>query len=241
MVWTHFWQPYKCQGYSGRYSCDWRSWKCGLLSCTDSFSLWSNNRGQACWNEKKTWQPGFWKRTKRFRLKLQTFNPIFRPVIRAAFLLNVGPAFIKKECYLGRYIWSSIKNWLYYRSVFWCGLSFPSRNPTGRHGGLQWKRIWARHPQYWEFSVPDEIWAGYCPEMHGNLGIGCISDSEPQPLIVRSHLGNYAITTVDRINNETELIERAFHCGSSHFLEMSGAGSMLLNWLPRWSIRKILL
>ncbi len=47
-------------------------------------------------------------------------------------------------------------------------------------------------------------------EMHGNLGIGCISDSEPQPLIVRSHLGNYAITTVGRINNETELVERAF-------------------------------
>lgn len=59
-------------------------------------------------------------------------------------------------------------------------------------------------------------------EMKGFAGIGCISDSEPQPLIVRSHLGNYAITTVGRINNETELVERAFKCGSSHFLEMSG-------------------
>ncbi len=59
-------------------------------------------------------------------------------------------------------------------------------------------------------------------EMQGNIGIGCISDCEPQPLIVRSHLGNYAITTVGRINNEAELVERAFHCGSSHFLEMSG-------------------
>lgn len=59
-------------------------------------------------------------------------------------------------------------------------------------------------------------------EMRGNIGIGCISDSEPQPLIVRSHLGNYAITTVGRINNEKELVERAFLCGSSHFLEMSG-------------------
>ena len=35
-------------------------------------------------------------------------------------------------------------------------------------------------------------------EMKGNLGIGCISDTEPQPLIVRSHLGNFAITTVGR-------------------------------------------
>ena len=59
-------------------------------------------------------------------------------------------------------------------------------------------------------------------EMRGNLGIGCISDTEPQPLIVRSHLGNYAITTVGRINNKEELIKGAFENGTSHFLEMSG-------------------
>ncbi|MEG2813443.1 MAG: amidophosphoribosyltransferase, partial [Oscillospiraceae bacterium] len=52
-------------------------------------------------------------------------------------------------------------------------------------------------------------------EMKGTLGIGCISDTEPQPLIVRSHLGNYAITTVGRINNETELVQKAFNNGSS--------------------------
>ena len=59
-------------------------------------------------------------------------------------------------------------------------------------------------------------------EMKGTMGIGCISDYEPQPLIVRSHLGNYAITTVGRINNEQELIERALSRGGLHFLEMSG-------------------
>ena len=37
-------------------------------------------------------------------------------------------------------------------------------------------------------------------ELQGNLGIGCISDNEPQPLLVRSHLGNFAITTVGKIN-----------------------------------------
>lgn len=58
-----------------------------------------------------------------------------------------------------------------------------------------------------------------CP---GRLGIGCISDTDPQPLIVRSHLGNYAITTVGRINNLEELVGQAFANGSSHFLEMSG-------------------
>lgn len=59
-------------------------------------------------------------------------------------------------------------------------------------------------------------------EMHGSLGIGCISDTEPQPLLVRSHLGNYAITTVGRINNERELVQLAFDNSSAHFLEMSG-------------------
>ena len=59
-------------------------------------------------------------------------------------------------------------------------------------------------------------------EMQGNIGIGCISDNEPQPLMVRSHLGNFAITTVGRINNVTELVGRAFEEGTTHFLEMSG-------------------
>lgn len=58
-------------------------------------------------------------------------------------------------------------------------------------------------------------------EMHGLCGIGCISDTEPQPLIVRSHLGHYAITTVGRINNADELVEKAFAAGTSHFLEMT--------------------
>ena len=59
-------------------------------------------------------------------------------------------------------------------------------------------------------------------EMHGHLGIGCISDFEPQPLLIRSHLGNYAITTVGRINNEEELVDRIFAQGPRHFQEMSG-------------------
>lgn len=58
--------------------------------------------------------------------------------------------------------------------------------------------------------------------MKGNLGIGCISDFEPQPLIVRSHHGTYAITTVSKINNSDEIIDKIFSDGNSHFLEMSG-------------------
>ncbi len=59
-------------------------------------------------------------------------------------------------------------------------------------------------------------------DMKGDLGIGCISDTEPQPLIVRSHLGNFAITTVGRINNSDALVREAFASGTTHFLEMSG-------------------
>ena len=58
--------------------------------------------------------------------------------------------------------------------------------------------------------------------MAGHLGIGCISDTEPQPILIRSHLGTYAITTVGRINNLDELVKRAFDEGSTHFLEMGG-------------------
>ena len=58
--------------------------------------------------------------------------------------------------------------------------------------------------------------------MEGNIGIGCISDYEPQPLLIRSHLGNYAITTVGKINNSDELIREVFDGGHTHFMEMSG-------------------
>ena len=59
-------------------------------------------------------------------------------------------------------------------------------------------------------------------ELHGHLGIGCISDFEPQPLLVNSRLGSYAITTVGRITNADELVNEFFKEGHAHFLEMSG-------------------
>ncbi|GFI17721.1 MAG: amidophosphoribosyltransferase [Lachnospiraceae bacterium] len=59
-------------------------------------------------------------------------------------------------------------------------------------------------------------------KMEGNLGIGCISDYEPQPLLVRSHHGTFAIMTVGRINNLNEIVDRIFTMGHGHFLEMSG-------------------
>ena len=58
---------------------------------------------------------------------------------------------------------------------------------------------------------------------HGCAGIGCISDMDPQPLIVRSHLGVFALSTVGRIKNEDEIIETFTHIGHQ-FMAMSDGG-----------------
>ncbi|WP_230397442.1 amidophosphoribosyltransferase [Novisyntrophococcus fermenticellae] len=59
-------------------------------------------------------------------------------------------------------------------------------------------------------------------DLKGNLGIGCISDYDPQPLLVQSHLGSFAITTVGKINNMDELLQAVYANGNTHFQEMSG-------------------
>lgn len=58
----------------------------------------------------------------------------------------------------------------------------------------------------------------------GNLGIGCISDFESQPLLVHSHLGTFALTTVGKINNLDALREHCFQNGTTQFFEMSSGG-----------------
>ena len=58
-------------------------------------------------------------------------------------------------------------------------------------------------------------------EFHGYSGIGCISDTDPQPLLIRSHLGMYAITTVGIINNAEELVEKYFSDHGHQFMAMS--------------------
>lgn len=55
--------------------------------------------------------------------------------------------------------------------------------------------------------------------MHGNLGIGCISDYEAQPIVIRSIHGTFAITTVGKINNANEILETVIH-KNIHFFEM---------------------
>ena len=59
-------------------------------------------------------------------------------------------------------------------------------------------------------------------KMRGNMGLGSISDYEPQPLTLRSHHGTFAIATVGRINNRTELVENILNSCGTQFTEMSG-------------------
>ncbi len=63
--------------------------------------------------------------------------------------------------------------------------------------------------------------AGIVDEMHGNACIGCISDSDPQPLIIRSNLGVYAISTISCINNADELVQQFLSFSGGHFNAMT--------------------
>lgn len=55
--------------------------------------------------------------------------------------------------------------------------------------------------------------------MHGQYGIGCISDFEAQPILVRSHHGTFAVSTVGKINNIDKLVDDIIK-NNTHFFEM---------------------
>ena len=58
--------------------------------------------------------------------------------------------------------------------------------------------------------------------LSGHLGIGCISDYEPQPLLIRSHHGTYAIMTIGKINNIDTIVDKIMNSSPTHFFELSG-------------------
>ncbi len=64
--------------------------------------------------------------------------------------------------------------------------------------------------------------AGITEEMQGKACIGCISDCDPQPIIIRSNLGVYAISTIGIINNSEQLISEFFSNTGGHFTAMTG-------------------
>ena len=57
--------------------------------------------------------------------------------------------------------------------------------------------------------------------MKGNIGIGCISDYDPQPILIQSHLGCFGITTVGKLNNADQLIRNLYENGHTHFQSMT--------------------
>ncbi len=59
-------------------------------------------------------------------------------------------------------------------------------------------------------------------EMRGSSAIGCISDSDPQPLLIRSSLGTYAICMTGVINNSDQLIDQYLSFSGGHFDSMTG-------------------
>ncbi len=60
-------------------------------------------------------------------------------------------------------------------------------------------------------------------EMQGTSAIGCISDTDPQPLLISSNLGNYAICIIGIINNSQELIQQFLSFSGGHFNAMTGS------------------
>ena len=60
--------------------------------------------------------------------------------------------------------------------------------------------------------------------MNGTMGIGSISDGEPQPLTVFSRMGDYSIGTVGRINNKEQLVNELLQSGCNQFMSMSSGG-----------------
>lgn len=68
---------------------------------------------------------------------------------------------------------------------------------------------------YFRTKFEDEL-----ESFHGNSGLGVISDTDPQPIIVNSHLGRYAVVTVAKINNDREIADKLLEKGM-HFSELS--------------------
>ena len=58
-------------------------------------------------------------------------------------------------------------------------------------------------------------------KMDGTIGIGCISDTDPQPLLVRSHLGMFAVANVGIINNAEDIVAKTFAAPGHYFMAMS--------------------
>lgn len=62
---------------------------------------------------------------------------------------------------------------------------------------------------------------GDLADMRGHVGVGVISDTDPQPLLVRSHLGMYSVANIGLINNAEEIVSKTFENPGHYFMAMS--------------------
>jgi amidophosphoribosyltransferase len=105
-------------------------------------------------------------------------------------------------------------------SQIYYGTDYHSHLGTRRGGmAVYGNRTFTRFIHNIEQSPFRSKFEGELPKFRGRLGIGCISDTDDQPLIIRSHLGTYALVTVARINNLRALVQSLFRDRLSHFSE----------------------
>jgi amidophosphoribosyltransferase len=109
-------------------------------------------------------------------------------------------------------------------SNLYYGTDYNSHLGTRRGGMAVWdgntfiRSIHSLENSYFRTKFEPEL-----SRFHGNSGIGVVSDTEPQPLLIHSHLGEYAIATVSKIVNLQELTERALK-KHLHFSETTSLG-----------------
>lgn len=102
------------------------------------------------------------------------------------------------------------------------GTDYHSHLGTRRGGMASWNgKSFARDIHNIQNSPFRTKFENVCSEMTGNACIGCISDTDPQPLLIRSNLGTYAITTIGRINNAEELASQFLSFSGGHFSSLA--------------------
>ena len=103
------------------------------------------------------------------------------------------------------------------------GTDYHSHLSTKRGGLVFWdaEKGFSRQIHNIENTPFRTKFEGDLEKMDGTAGIGAISDTDPQPLLVRSHLGVFAISIVGLITNAEKLVEDAFQAPGHYFMAMS--------------------
>lgn len=104
------------------------------------------------------------------------------------------------------------------------GTDYHSHLGTRRGGLAFWDKSFGfqREIHNIENSPFRTKFVGVSDVMHGKAGIGCISDTDPQPLLIHSNLGTYAIVFTGSVNNQDELIKEFLSRDGCHFEAMQG-------------------